>query len=79
MLLALTCHSFCDFIFYVDKEMVIARVEFDETACNELSKSVLKFYFNYLLDIFISREKKESESALFNNDTTLLHHKSKLC
>ena len=79
MLLTLTCHSFSDFIFYVDKEMVIARVEFDETACKELSKSVLKFYFNYLLDIFISSEKKESESALFNNDTTLLHHKSKLC
>ena len=59
--------------------MFIARVDFDETACNELSKRALKFYFDYLLDTFISREEKEIESALFNNDTTLLHDKSKLC
>ena len=53
--------------------MVIDLVEFDESAWNTLSKRVLKFYFYYLLDNFILREKKEIESALFNDDIALLH------
>ena len=71
MQLALTCQSFCDFIFYSNKGMVIDCVEFDESACNKLSEMVLKFYFNYLLDNFILREEKEIESALFNDDRPL--------
>ena len=63
MQLALTCQSFC--------EVVIDRVEFDESAWNKLSERVLKFYFNYLLDNFILREEKEIESALFNDDRPL--------
>ena len=72
MQLALTCQSFCDFIFYTNKGMVIDRVEFDESAWSKLSERVLKFYFNYLLDNFILREEKEIESALFNDDIPLL-------
>ena len=74
MQLALTCQSFCDFIFYTNKGMVIDRVEFDESAWSKLSERVLKFYFNYLLDNFILREEKEIESALFNDDISLLHN-----
>ena len=37
MELALTCQSFCDFVFYTNKGMVIDRVEFDESAWNKLS------------------------------------------
>ena len=73
MQLALTCQSFCDFTFYTNEGMVIDLVEFDESAWNTLSKRVLKFYFYYLLDNFILREKKEIESALFNDDIVLLH------
>ena len=73
MQLALTCQSFCDFTFYTNEGMVIDLVEFDESAWNTLSKRVLKFYFYYLLDNFILREKKEIESALFNDDIALLH------
>ena len=74
MQLALTCQSFCDFIFYTNKGMLIDRVELDESAWNKLSERVLKFYFNYLLDNFILREEKEIESALFNDDIPLLHN-----
>ena len=73
MQLALTCQSFCDFIFYTNKGMVIDLVEFDECAWNTLSKRVLKFYFNCLLDNFILREEKEIKSTLFNDDMALLH------
>ena len=58
MQLALTCQSFCDFIFSTNKGMLIDRVEFDESAWNKLSERVLKFYFNYLLDNFILRAEK---------------------
>ena len=74
MQLALTCQSFCDFIFCTNKGMVIDRVEFDESAWNELSERLLKFYLNYLLYNFILREGKEIMSALFNDDTSLLHN-----
>ena len=67
MQLVLICQSFCDFIFYANKGMLIDRVEFDESAWNKLSEMVLKFYFNYLLDNFILREEKEIKSALFND------------
>ena len=60
MELALTCQSFCDFVFYTNKGMVIDRVEFDESAWNKLSIRVLKFFFNYLLDNIILREEKKN-------------------
>ena len=53
MQLALTCQSFCDFIFYTNKGILIDRVEFDESAWNKLSKRVLKFYLTiYLITLF---------------------------
>ena len=79
MQLALTCQSFCDFICYTNKGMLIDRVEFDESAWNKLSERVLKFCFNYLLDNFIFREEKEIESALFNDNIPLLHNQPILC
>ena len=72
--LALTCQSFCNFIFYTNKGMLIDRVEFDESVRNKLSERVLKFYFNYLFDKFILRDEKEIHSALFNDDIPLLHN-----
>ena len=74
MQLAFTYQTFCDFVFYTKKGMVIDTVAFDESAWNKLSERVLKFYFNYLLDNFILREGKEVESALFNDDIPLLHN-----
>ena len=74
MQLALMCQTFCDFVFYTNKGMVIDRVEFDESTWKKLSERVLKFYFNYLLDNFILREEKEIESALFNDDILLLRN-----
>ena len=72
MQLALTCQSFCDFIFYAIKGMVIDQAEFVESAWNKLIERVLKLCFNYLLDKFILREEKEIESVLFNDDIPLL-------
>ena len=74
MQLPLTCHSFCDFIFSTNKGMLTDRVEFDESAWNKLSKGVLKFYLNYLLDNFILRKEKEIKSALLNDDIPLLQN-----
>ena len=36
MQLALTCPTFCDFVFYTNKGIVIDRVEFDESAWSKL-------------------------------------------
>ena len=74
MQLALIRQSFCNFIFYKNKGMLVDRVEFDESARNKLSERVLKFYFNYLFDNFILRDEKEIDSALFNDDISLLHN-----
>ena len=71
--LALTCQSFCDFIFYAIKGMVIDQAEFVESAWNKLIERVLKLCFNYLLAKFILREEKEIDSVLFNDDIPLLH------
>ena len=54
--------------------MLTDRVEFDESAWNKLSKGVLKFYLNYLLDNFILRKEKEIKSALLNDDIPLLQN-----
>ena len=74
MLIALTCQSFCNFIFCTNKGMVIDQVKFDESAWNKLRQRVLKFYFNYLLDNFILRVEKEIKSALFIDDIPLLQN-----
>ena len=58
--LAHTCHSLRDFMFYANKEIVIDQVEFNKSFWNKLSKMVLKFHFNYLLDNFILSEEKNS-------------------
>ena len=54
--------------------MLIDRVELDKSAWKKLIERALKFYFNYLLDNFILREKKEIQPALFNGDIPLLHN-----
>lgn len=73
MQLALTCQTFCDFIFYTNKGMVIDRVNFDKSSWDEISERVLKFYFGNLLEKFLLKEEKEVEKQLFNDDIPLVY------
>ena len=48
--LALTTQSWCDFIFYTSKGLIIHRVQFDEAHWHKLQTKILNFYFEYMLD-----------------------------
>ena len=54
MHLALTTQSWCDFIFYTSKGLIIHRVHFDEANWHKLQTKILNFYFEYMLDELIS-------------------------
>ena len=54
--LALTTHSWCDFVLFTLKGMVIDRVQFDPEHWKALKDKLLRFYFKYLLDAFIEKE-----------------------
>ena len=54
MQLALTTQSWCDFIFYTSKGLIIHRVHFDEANWHKLQTKILNFYFEYMLDELIS-------------------------
>ena len=56
MQLALTTQTWCDFIFFTSKGMVIDRIRFDAEHWRKLCDKILKFYFDYMLDIFIEQE-----------------------
>ena len=56
MQLALTTQSWCDFVFFTLKGMVIDRVRFDPEHWKALKDTLLRFYFKYLLDAFIEKE-----------------------
>lgn len=58
MQLALTCQTWCDFVFYTSKGMVIDRVQFDAVYWEKLQSSILSFYFKYVLPEIVSKEKK---------------------
>ena len=60
MQLALTTQSWCDFIFYTNKGMVIDRVRYNENHWVALQEKLLKFYFNFLLDEYFSAKSVPS-------------------
>ena len=54
MQLALTCRTWCDFIFYTSKGLVIDRVPFNKEHWDDLRKKVINFYFDFMLDSIVS-------------------------
>ena len=57
MQLAISTRTWCDFIFYTSKGMVIDRVNFDEEHWDKLLIKVLNFYFEYMLPILDKKQK----------------------
>ena len=55
MQLALTTQTWCDFVFYTSKRLVVDRVEFDRTHWEQLRDKLVVFYFEYLLDAIIEK------------------------
>ena len=55
MQLALTTQTWCDFVCYTSKGLVIDRVAFDEHYWSILQREILEFYFNYMLDEIITK------------------------
>ena len=54
MQLALTTQAWCDFVFYTSKGLVIDRVFYDKEDWGKLQKSILDFYFHYMLDEIVT-------------------------
>ena len=54
MQLALTTQTWCDFVFYTSKRLVTDRVFYDEEHWCKLQKSILDFYFRYMLDEIVT-------------------------
>ena len=54
MQLALTKQSWCDLIFYTSKDLLIHRLQFNETHWHKLQTEILNFYFEYMLDKLIN-------------------------
>ena len=52
MQLALTTQTWCDFILYTNKGLIIDRVKYDEEHWFELREKLHKFYFDFLLNEF---------------------------
>ena len=50
MQLALTMQTWCDFVFYTSKRIVIDRFFYDKEHWGKLQKSIPDFYFHYMLD-----------------------------
>ena len=48
MQLALTTQTWCDFVFYGSKRLVIDRVFYTKEHWGKLQKSSLDFYFHYM-------------------------------
>ena len=57
MQLAITTQTWCDFVFYTSKGLVIGRVEFNRTHWKQLRDKLVVFYLEYLLDAI--REKHD--------------------
>ena len=62
MQLALSTQTWCDFIFYTSKGIVIDRITFDKEHWNVLSEKISKFYFDYMLDIIIEERPSRDQS-----------------
>ena len=59
MQLALTTQTWCDFVFYTSKDLVIDRIRFDKDYWEELVLKILNFYFTYMFDQLIEKSKKQ--------------------
>ena len=59
MQLALTTQTWCYFVFYTSKGLVIDRIRFDKDYWEELVSKILNFYFTYMLDQLIVKSKKQ--------------------
>ena len=57
MQLALTTQSWCDFVLYTNKGIVIDRVRYNEQYWFKLQDKLLNFYFNFLLDELYEKNK----------------------
>ena len=55
MQLALITQTWCDFVFYTSKGLVVDRVEFDRTHWEQLRDKLVVFHFEYLLDAIIEK------------------------
>ena len=49
MQLAITCQTWCDFVLYTSKGLIIDRVKFDKDYWHSLQQRILSFYFTYML------------------------------
>ena len=58
MQLAVTCRTWCDFVLYTSKGLVIDRVEFDEFYWESLQRNILEFYFKYMLPEIVESDKE---------------------
>lgn len=61
MQLALTTQTWCDFVLYTAKGMVIDRVQFDEKHWDSLRTKVKRFYFDYLLNEIEAKTEANKE------------------
>ena len=51
---ALTRKTWCGFVFYTSKDLVIGRIFYDKEHWGKLQKSVLDFYFYYMKDEIVT-------------------------
>ena len=51
---ALITQTWCDFVFYTSKGLVIDRVFYNKEHWGKLQKSILDFYFHYMLDEIVT-------------------------
>jgi len=63
MQLALTCQTWCDFILYTNKGIVIDRIPFDEVVWSESCDRILSFYFNHMLDKLLVKQADKISSS----------------
>ena len=58
MQLGLTTQTWCDFILYTIKGIMINRVKYNEEHWKNLRKTLIEFYFSYMLDEIMDKETK---------------------
>ena len=56
MQLALSTQSWCDFVLYTNKGLVIDRVRYDPVCWGIIRGKLLYFYFNFLLPELVHEE-----------------------
>lgn len=71
MQLGITCQTFCDFILYTTKGMVIDRINYDCKYWESLSDRILKFYFEHMLDFLIEKQDEELNNMLLQDQIPL--------